>query len=407
MIKSKTQRIVVTGIGIVSAIGCDVDTFFANACRGKVAIDKIDGFDVSCMNSDRGGEIRDFDITDFFPEQPNLLTAGRAKQMALAATKQCLEDARFPDGEERSRLGVAVGYTQGESKVLERATDRIESNGHLSSEDILEFTDYAAYTIPQSIAYEFQASGPNLTIGNACSAGNFAIGQAIDILMSGEANAMIAGGVDAFSRYGYAGFSRLGAIASDVPRPFSAERKGMVPGEGAAMLLLETLEHAQARNAKIYAEIAGYGESCDAFHITQPDSNGIVRAIEQALDNANCRPSEVDYISTHGTGTQASDKAEAKAFRELFGDDIPPLSSVKSMVGHAMGAASAIECVAVLLSMRDQYLTPTMNYLGADVDCPVDCVPNQGRSADINTVVKTASAFGGNNSAVIFRQLVA
>lgn len=170
------------------------------------------------------------------------------------------------------------------------------------------------------------------------------------------------------------------------------------------MLFLETLHSATARGAKVYAEVAGYGESCDAHHITQPDAHGIVRAMNAALGSCGLSPQEVSYISVHGTGTQASDQAESIAFQQLFGSHIPPLSSVKSMVGHAMGAASAIECVAALLSIRDQFLTPTMNYLGADERCPVDCVPNVGRPARIDTVLKTASAFGGNNAVVVFRR---
>lgn len=399
----RSNRIVVTGLGLISAIGHDPERFFAAARQGRVAIHGVEGFDVSRMNADRGGEITDFDVLEFFPDRPDFEQLGRAKQMALAAAKQCIEDSGFDMEADPFRVGVAVGFTQGESQTLERSTDQVDRGG-LETSHLRELAGYAPFTIPQAIAQHFAAWGPNLTIGNACAAGNFAIGQALDHLRCGEAVAMIAGGADAFSRYGYAGFSRLGAIAPDVPRPFSADRKGMVPGEGAAMLFLELLESAKRRNAHVYAEVVGYGESCDAHHITQPDTGGIGRAIRQALESAGGNPDRVSYISVHGTGTQTSDSAESTALREVFGDQIPPLSSVKSMLGHSMGAASAIECVAAVLAIQNQFLLPTMNYLGRDERCQVDCVPNTGRQARVDLVLKTASAFGGNNAVVLFQR---
>lgn len=399
-----SQRIVVTGLGIISVIGQDVLTFFANACQGKVAIDKVEGIDVSRMNSDRGAEIKDFNVEAHFPGRPDIAALGRAKQLALAAARQCITDAEFPVADHPFEVGVALGYTQSESKTMEVVADRI-TLGTLDAPSIVDFADYAPQSVSQQIAREFGLSGPLVTIGNACSASNFAIGVALDALRSGEAVAMLAGGADAFSRYGYAGFSRLGAISPDVPRPFSASRQGMVPGEGAAMLFLETLASAQARGAAIYAEVIGYGESCDAHHITQPDPGGIAQAARAALESAGIDADEVSFVSAHGTGTQASDKAEAAAFAALFGERMPPVSSVKSMVGHAMGASSSMECVAALCSIREQVLTPTMGFLGRDEQCPLDCVPNQSRPARVHTVLKTASAFGGNNAAVLFREL--
>ncbi|MGP1693632.1 MAG: beta-ketoacyl-[acyl-carrier-protein] synthase family protein, partial [Giesbergeria sp.] len=289
------------------------------------------------------------------------------------------------------------------SKVLEACTDAIASN-HLDDDAIDAFADYAPFSISQTVGRYLHAHGPNVMIPNACAAGNFAIGQALDYICSGEAEAVIAGGADAFSRYAYSGFARLGAIAPDVPRPFSVNRQGMVPGEGAAMLFLESLDSSLARGARIYAEVTGYGESCDAHHITQPDDGGIARAMHAALARAGLTPQAVSYVSVHGTGTPANDMVETRALRQVFGDAIPPLSSVKSMIGHAMGAASAIECVAAMMSMQEQFLTPTMNYLGPDEQCPVDCVPNAGRPGVLNVILKTASAFGGNNAAVVFQR---
>ena len=404
MAQHESQRIVVTGLGIVSVIGQDVPTFFARACSGSVAIGRVEGIDVSRMNSDRGAEIKDFRVEDHFPGRADIAALGRAKQLALAAARQCIEDADFPLAEHPYEVGVALGYTQSEAKTMEAATDRI-TTGSLDNAGVAAFADYAPQSVSQQLAREFGLSGPVVTIGNACSASNFAIGAALDALRRGEVLAMLAGGADAFSRSGYAGFSKLGAISPDVPRPFSADRRGMVPGEGAAMLFLETLEGARRRGAAIYAEVIGYGESCDAHHITQPDPAGIVQAARAALRSAGVSPDEISFVSAHGTGTQASDKAESAAFAQLFGECIPPVSSIKSMVGHAMGAASAMECVAALCSIREQILTPTMNFLGRDEQCPLDCVPNRARPARVHTVLKTASAFGGNNAAVLFRQL--
>lgn len=404
MVGKASQRIVVTGLGIVSAIGSDVPTFFGNAKAGKVAINPVRGIDISRINAVQGAEIADFDIAAHFPGRADIAALGRAKQFALAAARQCIEDSGFALAAHRYEVGVALGYTQGESKSLEAAADRIAA-GTLDAPAIAAFADYAPQTMPQSVAREFGLCGPVVTIGNACSASICTIGVAIDLIRSGEVAAMVVGGADAFSRYGYAGFARFGAIAPDLPRPFSLGRQGMVPGEGAAMLFIETLESAQRRGADVYAEVTGYGESCDAFHITQPDPNGIAQAIEAALASAGMQRDEVSFISVHGTGTQASDKAESAAFAQVFGERIPPVSSIKSMLGHPMGAASAIECVAALCSIREQVITPTMNYLGPDENCPVDCIPNVARPAPVRTVLKTGSAFGGNNVAVLFSKL--
>lgn len=395
------QRIVVTGMGIISAIGEDIGTFFQNACAGRSGISQVRSFAVGQMNSDRGGEIHDFNIGRHFPGRNDLRALGRCKQLALAAAQQCLRQAAGADGSLPANTGVAFGYTQGESGTLEKCTEAIH-RGELQAADVAAFADYLPQSVPQQLAAEFGLNGPLLTIANACSASSFAIGAAIDLLRQGESTAMLVGGADAFSRYGYAGFSRLGAIAPDVPRPFSADRHGMVPGEGAAMILVETLASAQARNAPVIAEIIGYGESCDAHHITQPNPAGIVQAVQAALDEAGLSPSDVSFISAHGTGTLASDQAESTAFHQLFGPEPPPVTAVKSMLGHAMGAASSMEYVAALCSLRHQILTPTANYLGLDEACRVDCVPNVARPGHYRIALKTASAFGGNNAAVLF-----
>lgn len=397
-------RVVVTGLGVVSANGSTLEAFWNNISSGKTAIDKVRSFDTSAFSSDRGGEIADFDITDHIPGAKAALKYGRAKQMGLVAARQCILDAKFDVAKDPFRVGVAVGTTNGESKSLEYCTDRLAHSGMATPPPADKLADFPPSTIPQAIGKFLGAFGPNMIIPNACAAGNFSVGYALDCINNGEVDAMIVGGTDAFSRYAYSGFARLGVISRDFPRPFSADRQGMVPGEGAAMLFLESLESARKRDVPIYAEIVGYGESCDAYHITQPDDKGIAQAMQRALEMASINPEAISFISAHGTGTKTNDAAETKAIKRVF-NPVPPLTSVKSMIGHAMGAASSIECVAALLSMRNNYITPTANWLGCDPECDVDCVPNVGRPMQVDYVLKTSSAFGGNNSAIIFKRV--
>jgi 3-oxoacyl-[acyl-carrier-protein] synthase II len=265
--------------------------------------------------------------------------------------------------------------------------------------------DYPPYTIPQFLAGFFGIYGPNLMLPNACAAGNFSLGYAVHAIKSRRVEAVVAGGVDAFSRVAYSGFSRLGAISPDLPRPFSINRRGMVPGEGAAALMVESLKSAQERDAHIYAEIIGIGESCDAHHITQPHFQGVMRAMKNALVDAKLEPGEISFVSVHGTGTPTNDFTETRALKAVLGSEWRgiPVTSIKSMIGHPMGAASSIECVLSLLAIEHQFIPPTTNFEGVDPECDIDCVPNQGRDAEVNYIMKSSSAFGGNNSCVIFK----
>ncbi len=396
------ERIVVTGVGVVTSIGKNSEEFFNNAVNGTVSISDVQTLDVSEMRHHRGGEIHDFNITDHFPDNPELHEIGRAKQFAMTAAKECLDCNQTLEQVDSFRIGVALGFTQGESKALEDFSEAY-TEGNLEG-GLQSFKDYPPKLLSQSLASHFKLYGPNFIIGQACSAGNFCAGIALDALHSGEVDAVLTGGTDAFSRYCYAGFSRLGAIAEDTPRPFSLNRTGMVPAEGAGMLLLETLSSAQKRGAKIYAEIVGYGESADAHHITQPSANGIEQAMRMALNSANLSPDAIDYVSVHGTGTNASDKTESTVLNSIYPDKKPPLSSIKSLIGHTMGAASSIECVASIYALNNQILPPTMSFLEDDPECQVDCIPNQARKTKVNYVMKTASAFGGQNAVVIFKK---
>jgi 3-oxoacyl-[acyl-carrier-protein] synthase II len=397
-----SRRVVVTGLGAVSAIGIGCARFWDGLSSGRCGIQPVKRFDTARYGRANGGEVPEFDVERAFPGDTAVAAMGRAKQMMLAAADECLADARFTLAEPSFDVGVAIGTTMGEAQTFERMTDAIEAGGFetIAANDLL---DYPPETIPQAVATRFGLLGPNYLVSNACAAGNFSIGQGLFAIRSGECSAVLVGGSDSFARYSYSGFARIGAISPDVPRPFSKTRRGMVPGEGAAALLLESYESAMARGAIPYAEVVGYGESCDAHHITQPHEDGISQAMIRAIRSASIDPSEIDYVSVHGTGTAANDAAESRALTRVFGERRVPVSAAKSMLGHAMGAASALECVAMLLAIRHQRMIPTIGFEEIDPACSVDCVPNEGRAASLRHVLKTGSAFGGNNASVLFK----
>jgi 3-oxoacyl-[acyl-carrier-protein] synthase II len=304
-----------------------------------------------------------------------------------------------------TRAGVCAGTTSGEPQFIERfdehyVHDQLERVGR-------EFiTRYPCHVVPAHVARELGFGGEIMMIPTACAAGNYAIAHAGDLLRMGKASIMLAGGADSFSRISYTGFARLGAIAPEVCRPFDRNRKGMVPGEGAAMLVLELKEQAIARGARIYCELAGYGLSCDAHHMTsaQPDGSGACRAMRMALERSKLAPSQVDYISAHGTGTVTNDRLETLAVKQTFGKHAYaiPMSSVKSMLGHTMGAASAIEAGVCALAIAHGQIPPTMNWQEQDPDCDLDYVPNRARNHKVGVALNNAYAFGGNNSSLIF-----
>jgi 3-oxoacyl-[acyl-carrier-protein] synthase II len=268
---------------------------------------------------------------------------------------------------------------------------------------------YPCHVIAGHVASELGFEGPNMMIPAACAAGSYAIANALDVLRAGDADVMLAGGADCFSRITYTGFARLGAIAPERCQPFDKNRKGMIPGEGAAVLVLETAERAAARGARVWAEVAGYGLTCDAHHMTgaHPEGDGAARAMERALASAGLGPDDVDYVSAHGTGTPTNDRLEAAAVERVFGGRRRPVpvSSIKSMLGHTMGAASAIEAAACALAVADDVVPPTINFEQADPDCRLDCVPNEARALPVEVAMNNAYAFGGHNASVLFRKV--
>jgi len=395
-----SRRVVVTGLGLVTSVGIGRDAFWTAILAGTDGSDEVRTFDTSRYKVHRACEVKDL-IPPKLESDP-----GPASVLAAAAAELALRDAGLdpPLGD----AGLAIGTTGGEIPILERINRRRHEAGR-DSVDPAEFLRYPCHLIAANVARHFGITGPNRVVPTACAAGNYAISMAKDWIESGRADIVLAGGSDPLSTVAFTGFSRMFAISPDRCRPFDKNRKGILPGEGAAILVLESLESARRRGATIYAEVIGYGFSCDAYHPTMPhpDGAGVRLAMERALRDAKLAPSDVDYVSAHGTGTQANDRIEASAIRAVLGAETSrvPVSSIKSMIGHAMGAASAIEAVACALAIHTGFVPPTINYETPDPECPLDVVPNQARSVRVDVALNNAYAFGGNNSCVVFSRL--
>ena len=400
------RRIVITGLGIVSSLGTGVEDFWKALIAGESGISEISVFDTSEFNNHRGGEIRNFRAADFLsPDKARSL--GRASCLAVASAKLALEDAGLSGKKiNPEKTAVCCGTTMVETQVIEEINHAWVRQG-VAAVDARLIPRYPAYVLANNISRELGLCGPSYVIPNACAAGNFAVAYGCDLLRAGEAEAVLAGGSDAFSRIAFIGFNRMFAVAPDKCQPFDKNRKGMMVAEGAAMAVLEPLECALKREARIYAEIAGYGLSCDAYHMTAPLAEGIRQALENALADAGIRPEEADYLNAHGTGTVLNDKEECAAIAGAFGAHARRLavSSIKSMLGHTMGAASAIETAACCLALRYGVIPPTINFETPDPECPVDCVPNQARKAAVKIAINSASAFGVNNACLVLRKL--
>ncbi len=400
------RRIVVTGIGAVTPVGTDTEEAWRSLLAGKNGVGPVESFDTSAYNVHQGAEVKGFSPEGYF-EHLAPESVGRASQLAVAAARQAVRDAGLEAAElTPERVGVAMGTTSGEPREVERFNDRYVA-GELDRVGDEFMSLYPCHVIAGTIASELGFAGPNTMIPAACAAGNYAMAHAFDALRAGRADLMLAGGADSFSRITYTGFARLGAIAPEVCQPFDRNRKGMIPGEGAAVLVLEPLAEALARGARIYAELAGYGLSCDAHHMTgaHPEGAGAVRAMEAALQLAGIHPDEVSYVSAHGTGTPTNDRLETRAVERVFGASRRvPISSIKSMIGHTMGAASAIEGAVCALAVAEDRVPPTIHFEEPDPECDLDCVPNRSRRLPVKVAMSNAYAFGGNNASVIFKK---
>lgn len=410
------KRVVVTGLGVVTCLGQEVDTFWQDLLSGKSGIREITLFDPEGLPCKIAGEIPEFDPTGYMPAKEARRMA-RNSQMALATAIQAVEDANLaPSLNDPERVGVYFGTAIG---GMERGIEGIKAFNTKGLARVNPF--YLPSTLPNMAAFHvthhFKALGPNCTIATACATGTQTIGEAAQAIRNGWADVVIAGGTEAIIQdFVFAGFCAMRAIPVNfnhdpqrASRPFDALREGFVFSEGSACVVLESLEHALARDARIYAEIAGFGSSGDAFHMAAPDpeGNGAKRTMLRALMDSQVEPERVSYINAHGTSTPANDATETKAIKMLFGDYAQriPISSTKSMLGHAMGASGAIEAIVCALSLHHQKIHPTINYENPDPDLDLDYVPNQARDSELEVALSNSFGLGGQNACLVLKRL--
>jgi 3-oxoacyl-[acyl-carrier-protein] synthase II len=401
------NRVVVTGLGVVSSIGIGASAFWEHLLQGRSGFSPVESFDTSKYHVHLGGEVKGFSPEDYVSEL-DPASVGRSSLFAIAASRLALEDSELDlSSLDLSRAGVSAGTTSGEPNEIERFDDS-RLAGELESAGPGILTRYPCHHIPAYVAAELGFGGRNIMLPAACAAGTYAISHAYDLLRSGKADLMLAGGADSFSRITYSGFAQLKAIAPERCQPFDLNRQGMIPAEGSAMLVLEPKDRAVARGARIYAEIAGYGLASDAYHMTggHPEEEGSVRAMTHALRESGVAADEVSYISAHGTGTPTNDLHETRAVKMVFGEAAyrVPISSVKSMIGHTMGAASAIESAVCALAAYHDRIPPTMNLTDPDPECDLDYVPNEARDLRVDVAMNNAYAFGGVNASLVLRK---
>ncbi|WP_431774982.1 beta-ketoacyl-[acyl-carrier-protein] synthase family protein [Streptomyces cucumeris] len=396
------NRVVITGLGAVSSIGQGAVEFLAGLRSGRSAAKPITAFDTTGFEHANGCEISDFEPTDWI-RNFDVEELGRASQFSLAASRMAVADAALEEADLRAhRCLISIGTTDGESRDLDQLVET-EVEAGPERMDPTVAARIPAGRLSAAVARELRLTRVEaVTLPTACAAGNYAIGYGYDAIRSGEVEFALCGGADALCRKTFTGFYRLGTIAPERCQPFDVDRKGILTGEGAGVLLLESLESALARGAHIYAEILGYGLNCDAYHPVAPNQDSVARCMQRALDNAGVKPAEVDFISAHGTGTKANDVTEAGAIRQVFGEQPPRTISIKSMIGHSMGAASALASIACALAIEEGFIPPTINHVTTDPECNVDCVPNEAVDADLRVVQNNGLAFGGNNSVVIY-----
>jgi len=398
--KMDRRRVVITGIGIVSSVGFGVTAFKEAIKAGRTGISPLQSFDTARFPYHMGGEVRDFDPAAWLQRLDPALY-GPSSQFAAAAARMAVVDAGLdPELLAQSRAGSSVGSTSGEAGLVDRMTAAWLASGPADIPASL-MAQLPANRLAGAVNRELGLTGEAFVVATACAAGNYAIGYGFDLLQTGEADYMLCGGTDSVSRYVHAGFLRMGAIAPLACQPFDKNRQGILIGEGAAMLLLETLAGAKARGAHIYAELLGYGMTCDAYNMVAPEPVSIASCIRRAHVNAGIRAEDVDYISAHGTGTRTNDVVETAAIKAVFGERRPPVSALKSMLGHTIGAASAHSLAACALAIDEGFIPPTINFETPDPECDIDCVPNQARAASLDVVQCNGFGFGGNNAAII------
>ena len=406
------RRVVITGMGVITPIGKELDTFWRNLQNGVTGIDCITAFDTSAYDCRIAGEVRDFEPKNFFNNPKDVRRTDRYSHLAMAAAKMAMQDSGVDmEKVNRHRFGAIISSGIGGLKTLEDQHTILMTKGP---------SRVSAFTIPMLISnmagglisMEFGLQGPNFCIVTACATSNNAIGESWRMIKFGDADIFLAGGAEAsIIPIGLAGFSAMKALSTrnDEPerasRPFDRDRDGFVMGEGAGVLVVEELEHAKARGAKIYCELTGYGLSADAHHMTAPppDGEGAVRAMKMALDHAKTTPDQVDYINAHATSTGLGDVCETRAIKTVFGDYAKKvsISATKSMTGHLLGGAGAIETAACALAIRDSVIPPTINLENPDPECDLDYTANTARQKKIRIALNNSFGFGGHNATLV------
>ncbi len=406
------RRVVVTGLGVVSPIGIGIDSFIEALQKGQSGVGKISLFDASDYSVQIAAEVKDFKPEQYF-DVKNVQRLDRVQQFAFVAAKEAIENAGIiPEKEDLEKIGVYVTSGVGGLRSIEDQQKVLMERGPRRISPFL-ITQLIIDAIPAYIALKYGFKGATLSPVNACASSTQAIGEALLAIQRGDLDVIVTGGADAaVTPLGVAAFASMRALSTrnDAPekasRPFDKNRDGFIMGEGAGMLILESLEHAEKRGAHIYAELSGYASTTDAYHITAPDPEvkQIKRAMQVAMQKAGV--TEVDYINAHGTSTPLNDKYETKAIKEVFGEKAYniPISSTKSMIGHLLGASGAAECVATVLSIENGIIFPTINYEEKDPECDLNYVPNEAIKKDVNVALKNSLGFGGHNVSLVFKK---
>ncbi|HNT68636.1 MAG TPA: beta-ketoacyl-ACP synthase II [Syntrophorhabdaceae bacterium] len=408
------RRVVVTGVGLVTPLGVGVENVWQRILRGESGVGPITRFDASQHETKFAAEVREFKPEDYISPK-EIKRMDLFIQYALTAAKIAMEDSGLDMGkEDAERVGVIVGTGLGGLPTLEKYHSILLERGPGRISPFF-IPMLIANEAPGHIAIQFGIKGPNLCIVTACATGAHSIGDSLRVIQYGDADVMVAGGTEAnLTPLTVGGFNAMRALSTrnDAPakasRPFDKDRDGFVVGEGSGIIIMEELEHAKKRGAKIYAEVAGYGYNGDAYHITAPcpDGEGFIRCMRMAMRDAAVSPGEINYINAHGTSTDLNDQTETIAIKEVFKEKAYtiPVSSTKSMIGHLLGAAGAVEAIFTILAMRDNICPPTINYETPDPDCDLDYVPNSARSHIIDVGLSNSFGFGGTNSTLVFKR---
>ncbi len=410
------RRVVITGLGVVTPIGSDIPTFWNNLTNGVSGVSRFSAFDSTEFDCKIAGEVKDFSPKEYFRTPKDVKRTDRFTQFAMAASKMAVADAGLdPEKLDLDRSGVMIGSGIGGLLSMENEARRLHERGpsRVSPFTIAMMISNMASGL---VSMEFGFRGPNMCIVTACATANNSLGEAWRIIKFGDADCFIAGGAEAtITPLGISGFASMRAMSTrnDAPeaasRPWDKDRDGFVMGEGAGILIVEELEHAKRRGAEIYCELAGYGVSADAYHMTAPlpDGNGAARAMKLALKHANLNPSDVDYINAHATSTPLGDIGETRGIRLAFGDAATktPISSTKSMTGHLLGAAGSVEMAASILAIKHGVIPPTINLENVDPECAdMDLVPNTARETRVRVALNNSFGFGGHNATLIAKE---